>query len=986
VCTAVVPNLIPQIVATDDITDGAGLVKAQSPAAGTEITGVGVHMVTISVTDEANNEANCSVALMLAAFDSANSIETMVPWAVNNGNGSATYAMAATPTTLYVGGNFTWAGATGGSGTGWTNLARFDLATGLVDATWQPVPNGVVRSLALSADGATLYVGGDTFVDALNISTKASAHLVSPTGGRVSALAVSEGYLYYGGSFGSGHYLGVVTLSTGAFYGWMGNVTAAVTAEAVAGDILYVGVPTGIQSLDLTTGAVTAFAAANGTVKGLAASCGAVYAGGAFTTMGGLSRAGLAVLDNAGAVKTNWVPVPNAAVNVLCVTNTSLLGAGLFTTIDGYGFPSYSVRFANTTSPTVTVEQAAGQADPAAVPTSAVPVTFTATFSEPVSGLTAAKIAWSGTATGLTTSITPSSGPAAVYTIKVTASGTGTLIPSIAAGACYGAAGNYNAASTSTDHSVTVTSGSASLSVTSPTSGSYWGVGTTHAITWNAPLLSGAVEIRLYDYTPSPGDAGAHPVTILPAATGVQATAGSWNWTVPAEQAYGTYYRFRVVAAAGSPSGFSGTYTEFGPNDTVAPTVTVGLASGQINPAPTPSVNVPVQFTVQFSEPVTGFDTSDLNWTGTATGVTANLLSGGDSKTWTVRVTASGATGTLVLSIPAGAASDLAHNQSTASPASASVTVGGTPPSTFAITAPASGAYLGKGATQTITWDGSLLTGNASVQLYDYNGNATTNPNYATYVELGVVPAVSGTYSWAVPAGQANGTAYKIRVQALTAAGNPGPYSGYFEIGADTPTLRVTTLNSGSPVFAPGATIPVTWSSYRMSGNVNIVLFDYTAATATQTTLATNVPIANGTWSWVMPGTQTTGGVYKFRVVQNTPALVSDYNDVYFAIGTGTPSVRMTSPNGGETVTRGTPYTVTWNTNAIAGLVTVYMYNYTTGASETIAASVKPAHDGNNTFTWTPAAGHAVGTKFKMRVVNSSAGCSDYSDNYFTIN
>ena len=53
----------------------------------------------------------------------------------------------------------------------------------------------------------------------------------------------------------------------------------------------------------------------------------------------------------------------------------------------------------DTTAPTVTINQAAGQSDP----TSASPISFTAVFSEAVSGFTAADVAISGTAGGTKT-------------------------------------------------------------------------------------------------------------------------------------------------------------------------------------------------------------------------------------------------------------------------------------------------------------------------------------------------------------------------------------------------------------------------------------------------------------------------------------------------------------------------------------------------------------------------------------------------------
>src|SRR5438445_6295112 len=110
-----------------------------------------------------------------------------------------------------------------------------------------------------------------------------------------------------------------------------------------------------------------------------------------------------------------------------------------------------TVRVAN--PPKVTIDQAAGQADP----TSASPINFTAVFSKPVSGFSGAGVTISGSAGGAKT-VTVSGGPS-TYNVAVSGMTTaGTVIASIAAGVAIDAAGHTNAASTSTDNSVSFVS------------------------------------------------------------------------------------------------------------------------------------------------------------------------------------------------------------------------------------------------------------------------------------------------------------------------------------------------------------------------------------------------------------------------------------------------------------------------------------------------------------------------------------------------
>ena len=103
----------------------------------------------------------------------------------------------------------------------------------------------------------------------------------------------------------------------------------------------------------------------------------------------------------------------------------------------------------DTTAPTVTVEQAAGQADP----TNTSPINFTVTFNEPVSGFAAGDVQLSGTAGASTKVVT---GGPAVYNVAVSGmTANGTVFASINAGAVTDAAGNTSTASTSADNNVT---------------------------------------------------------------------------------------------------------------------------------------------------------------------------------------------------------------------------------------------------------------------------------------------------------------------------------------------------------------------------------------------------------------------------------------------------------------------------------------------------------------------------------------------------
>jgi hypothetical protein len=117
------------------------------------------------------------------------------------------------------------------------------------------------------------------------------------------------------------------------------------------------------------------------------------------------------------------------------------------------GMDFVRVFYIDRTAPTVTVEQASGQADPVGVS----PIHFTATFSEPVTGFSGEDVLLGGTAgptNAVVTEIAPLDGSA--YDIAIGGmAGDGTVVTSLAAGAAQDAAGNLNSPSHSTDNSVT---------------------------------------------------------------------------------------------------------------------------------------------------------------------------------------------------------------------------------------------------------------------------------------------------------------------------------------------------------------------------------------------------------------------------------------------------------------------------------------------------------------------------------------------------
>ena len=122
---------------------------------------------------------------------------------------------------------------------------------------------------------------------------------------------------------------------------------------------------------------------------------------------------------------------------------------------------TWTIQPPDTSSPTVTIDEAPGQDDP----TDVSPINFTVVFSEDVIDFGDGDVSLSGTA-GATTAVV--TGEGTTYNVAVSGmTGDGTVIATIEAGAATDAAGNTSAASTSIDNTVTfIVNGAPTATVT----------------------------------------------------------------------------------------------------------------------------------------------------------------------------------------------------------------------------------------------------------------------------------------------------------------------------------------------------------------------------------------------------------------------------------------------------------------------------------------------------------------------------------------
>ncbi len=433
--------------------------------------------------------------------------------------------------------------------------------------------------------------------------------------------------------------------------------------------------------------------------------------------------------DNGGPTLT-MAPLPVSPL--LNRGSNALVPADLSTDQRGLGFDrifgsAVDIGSVEVQQPTVTINQAADQADP----TNQSFIAFTVHFSSTVTGFDAADINFAGsTVSG--TLVAEVSGVGSNYTVTVTGmTGQGMVVASIPAGAALDGSGSPSQASTSNDNIVM-----------------FDGLAPTVTIDQGAgqpdPVTVGPIEFTVhfsevvngFDNSDISFADSTVAGTLLATVTGAGA---DYTVTVNGMTGEGTVVASIPADACADAAGNGNAASTSSDNvvnfDNELPTVTINQATGQDDPTNLPSI----AFDVKFSEAVTGFTADDVSLLGSTAGGTLVASVTGSGDTYTVTVTGITSGGLVVASVPAGAASDSAGNLSLAS-TSTDNTVEFSNPGTISFS---SANYETNEEAGTLRITVSRSGGSEGALSIDY----ATIPNTA---HAGVdYTSASGTFNWA---------------------------------------------------------------------------------------------------------------------------------------------------------------------------------------------------------------------------------------------
>jgi hypothetical protein len=479
------------------------------------------------------------------------------------------------------------------------------------------------------------------------------------------------------------------------------------------------------------------------------------------------------------------------------------------------------------------------------------------------------------------------------------------------------------------------------VTVTSPNGGETLKVDSKHEITWISAGITGNVKIE-YSF-----NGGSYWATII----GSTANDGSHNWRVPDEPSDNCLVRISDID--GDPVDISdAAFSIFSPSSA---TITVTSPNG--------------------GENITAYSTHEITWT--STGTINNVIiqySKDNGATWMDIENSTVNDGSFDWVVP-DTLSDtclvrIAGNDSDEDPSDVSdevFSIVSPVPDTIDITSPNGGETWEAGSIHEIRWTSTGPVETVKIEYADHDGIPWTT----------IVDSMenSGSYNWIVPDTPADNCL--VRISSIDGDMGPSDVSdAVFSIVSPSSPIIIVTSPNGGESLTPGITHVITWAS---AGDVNDVKIEYsTDSGATWAEIIDSIP-NDGIFEWTVPDTPSENCLVRISDTSGDPWDVSEGE---FSIVSPLPAfIKVNYPNGGESLTAGSTYEITWaSTDNIKDVIIEYSLDSGNSWAEIIAST---SNEGS--YEWTVPYTFSDNCLVRISGIDVDGNPSDVSDAEFSI-
>jgi hypothetical protein len=287
-------------------------------------------------------------------------------------------------------------------------------------------------------------------------------------------------------------------------------------------------------------------------------------------------------------------------------------------------------------------------------------------------------------------------------------------------------------------------------------------------------------------------------------------------------------------------------------------------------------------------------------------------------------------------------------------------------PANVALTYPNGGQSLYYGTSYSITWTNQYINSNFVKLEYSNNNGASWNV-------IASVANNTGSYSWVVPADFT--TQCLVRVSQYN---DPDVYDISDNVFSIAPSIVLQTPNGdgGAEVWRVCTETSIVWSA---NGDGNYFLIEYSVNNGlTWTTIASNYYNTSSTisYNWTLPNTPSSQCLV--RVTDSGTPIKTDVSDATFTIS---PAINITSPNGGESITGGSPYNIIWTSNGVSNY---YNIDYSMNGGTSWTNICFNQNIATNLYSWNVPS--VISSNCKIRITDNINTCkTDISDQVFAI-
>jgi hypothetical protein len=481
-----------------------------------------------------------------------------------------------------------------------------------------------------------------------------------------------------------------------------------------------------------------------------------------------------------------------------------------------------------------------------------------------------------------------------------------------------------------------------SITLTSPNGGEQWIATNTYQITWTS--TNGVSDNLVLYYSTDGGST--YPNTI---ATG-QANDGSYDWVVPVDVS-------STVKVKIEDGNRTATYDE---SDAVfdiipTPTITVTAPDGGEAWYVNTTQNITWSSTGQVSNNLEIRYSTDGGTTWPAGKIIATAEANDGTYSWgPIPDDLSTNCKVKITDLDAPVVNDKSNNPFVIQAP------------TITVTSPNGGENWTATSSKLITWTTSAgVSDNLTIQYSTDSGS--------TWTDIATGQVNDGSYTWN-PLPDIEYTTCRIKI---IDADRPATYDiSNTDFTISSPYVTITSPNGGES-WKVGTSHTITWSYSDMVSN-NLTIEYSTDGGSNWTTIATG-ETCDGNYTWAsVPDAMSTNCLV--RITDANRVATTDTSDAAFEIAT--PTITVTSPNGGESWIVGTQHNITWTSDGtVSNNLTI---KYSSDAAHNNWAVVASAQANDGTYNWTIP--DDVSSTVKVRVFDADrVTATDDSDADFSI-